>query len=187
MRIGSGLGDVHMAGNGPKGTASLSGLGSNELIALGGSIVRGLVLAGAIQGSSITTTFTGGPFVDEKVTSNGGSLTASPKADASFSALGLLVDWYPDPSDGWHVGLTAGVGFTSIKNHADDSVMTGTSTAGNVFGGYDWAIGPQWSIGLALVAGGALSASMKDSSQQPDTGYRLRSYSLGLSASFLYF
>ncbi len=187
MRIGSGLGDVHIAGNGPKGAASLHGLGSNELIAIGGSIVRGLVLAGAIQGSSTTTTFEGGPFVDEKVTSNGGSAAASSRADASFSALGLLVDWYPNPSDGWHVGLSAGFGFTSVKNRADDSTMTGTSAAGNVFAGYDWAIGPAWSIGLSLVGGGALSASMKDSSDQPDTGYRLRSYSLGISASFLYF
>jgi hypothetical protein len=187
MRVGSGLGDVHMAGSGPRGTASLSGLGSNELIAIGGSITRGLVLAGAVQGSSISMTFDGGPFVGEKVSSSGGSLTASSKADATFGTLGLLVDWYPNPSDGWHVGLSAGLGFTSVKNHADDSTMTGTSTAGSIFGGYDWAIGPGWSLGLALVGSGALSASMKDSSDQPDTGYRLKSYSLGFSASFLYF
>ena len=187
LRFASGIGDVNVAGTGPKGDASLSGLGSNSLIAIGGSIVRGLVLAGTIQASTVSYTFNGGPFVGENVTSNGQSLTASSKADASASLLGILVDWYPDPSDGWHVGLSGGLGVTSVKNHADDSTMNGTSAAGGVFGGYDWAIGPEWSIGLALVATGALSASMKNSSDQPDTGYRLKSSSLGISGSFLYF
>ena len=187
LRFGSGFGSVNLSGNGPKGTASLSGLGSSSLLAIGGKIVGGLVLAGTIQASSITTTFAGGPFVDQSVTSNGKSLTASSKADASSSLLGLLVDWYPNLSDGWHVGLSGGVGTTSVRNHADDSMMTGTSTAGSAFGGYDWAIGPEWSLGLALVGSTTLSASMKDSSDQPDTGYRLKSYFVGISGSFLYF
>ena len=187
LRIGSGFSDVNLSGNGPRGTASFSGLGSNSLIAMGGNVARGVVLAGTIQGSSVTTTFKGGPFEGQTVTSNGQSLTASSKADANFAVLGLLVDWYPNPSDGWHVGLSGGLGVTSVKNHADDSTMNGTSAAGGVFGGYDWAIGPEWSIGLALVATGALSASMKNSSDQPDTGYRLKSSSLGISGSFLYF
>jgi hypothetical protein len=151
LRVGSGIGSVNMSGSGPKGDASFSGLGSHSLLAIGGGIARGLVLAGTVQASSISTTFDGGPFVGETVTSNGKSLTASSKADASASLLGLLVDWYPDPSDGWHVGLSAGLGVTSVKNHADDSTLSGTSAAGSIFGGYDWAIGPQWSIGLALV------------------------------------
>jgi len=176
-----------MAGTGPKGDASLSGLGSTSLIAIGGSISRGLVVAGTIQASAISTTFNGGPFVGETVTSNGTSLTASPKADASASLLGVLVDWYPDPSDGWHVGLSAGLGATSVKNHADDSTMTGTSAAGSLFAGYDWSIGPSWSLGLALVASGGTSATLKTSSDQSDTGYRLKSRSVGISASFLYF
>lgn len=187
LRFGSGFGDVNISGNSPKGTASLSGLGSSSTLAMGGNIVGGLVLAGTIQASSITATFKGGPFVGENVTSNGKSLAASSKADASSVELGVLVDWYPNLSDGWHVGLSGGLGATSVKNHADDSTMTGTSTAGSLFGGYDWAIGPEWSIGLALVGSGTLSAAMKNASDQPDAGYRLKSYFLGISGSFLYF
>jgi len=176
-----------MSGSGPKGDASFSGLGSHSLLAIGGGIARGLVLAGTVQASSISTTFDGGPFVGETVTSNGKSLTASSKADASASLLGLLVDWYPDPSDGWHVGLSAGLGVTSVKNHADDSTLSGTSAAGSIFGGYDWAIGPQWSIGLALVASDSLASSLKYSTDQSDSVYRLKSYFVGISGSFLYF
>jgi hypothetical protein len=162
-------------------------LGSNSLIAIGGSIFNGLVLAGTIQGSSVTSSFDGGPFKGESVTSNGTSLTASAKADATSAILGLMADWYPNPSDGWHAGLSVGVGMTSIKNHADDSTMNGTSAAGSLFGGYDWAIGPEWSLGLALVGAGARYASLKDTSDHPHSGYRLKSFSLGISASILYF
>jgi hypothetical protein len=144
LRVGSGLGGVNLSGSGPKGTASLSGLGATSLFAIGGNIVSGLVLAGTIQSSTITTTFTGGPFEGETLTSNGKSLTASSKADATAAQLGLLVDWYPNLSDGWHVGLSGGLGATSIKNHADDSTLTGASAAGSIFGGYDWAIGPEF-------------------------------------------
>jgi hypothetical protein len=187
LRFASGIGGVNVAGTGPKGDASLSGLGSTSLIAIGGNVVRGLVLAGTVQASTISSTFNGGPFVGENVTSNGQSLTASSKADASASILGILVDWYPDPADGWHVGLSAGFGATSIKNQADDKTMSGTSAAGSFFGGYDWAIGPAWSLGLAIVGSGVTSASLKDSSDQSNTGYRLKSYSVGISGSFLYF
>jgi hypothetical protein len=187
LRFGNGFGGVNVAGNGPRGTASLSGLGSNSLVAIGGSLGHGIVLAGTIQSSTVTATFTGGPFVGENVTSNGKSLIASPKADASSSQLGLLVDWYPNPADGWHVGLSGGAGIANVRNHADDSTMTGTSMAGSLFGGYDWAISPEWSIGLAFVGSGARSASMKDSSDKSDTGYRLKAYFLGISGSFLYF
>lgn len=187
MRVGSGFGGVNISGNGPKGSASVSGLGSSSLLALGGNLMGGLVLAGTIQSSSIAKTFTGGPFVDESVTSNGKSLKASSKAEASAAQIGLLVDWYPNLSDGWHVGFSVGVGPTSVRNDADDSTMSGSSAAGTLFGGYDWAIGPEWSIGLALVASGSRTTSMKYASDQPDPGYRLKSTFLGISGSFLYF
>lgn len=187
LRITAGFGYVSLAGSGPGGTAKISGLGDNSIIAIGGNIARGLVLAGTIQESSITTTFKGGPFVGESVTTNGQSKAASSQADAASSEIGLLVDWYPKPTGGWHAGLSAGLGAASVMNHADNSTMVGASAAGSVFGGYDWAIGSDWSIGLALVGAGAGSSTMKDSSEKADTGYRLRSFSLGLAGSILYF
>jgi hypothetical protein len=187
LRIGSGLGGVNVTGTGPNGSASISGLGSNSLLAIGGSIARGLVLAGTVQASTVSGTFKGGPFPDASVTSNGKSQTASSNADATAAQLGVLVDWYPDPLDGWHVGLSAGLGLTSVKNHVNDSTLSGAGAAGSLFGGYDWAIGPGWSFGVALVASGTLSASLKDTSDQPITGYRMKAYSVGISGSFLCF
>jgi len=186
MRFVSGPAFVSMTGSGPRGHVSLSGLDSIATITLGGSVARGVVLAGTLQASSVTAKFKGGPFIGESVTSNGQTLAASSKATAEIAEFGLLVDWYPNPSAGWHAGLSGGLAFTSIVNQADDSTMFGTGLVGSLFGGYDWAIGRQWSIGLGLVAMGSTPATMKDK-DGTNAGYRLRSFSLGLGASILYF
>ncbi|MBN1611831.1 MAG: hypothetical protein JW940_34690 [Polyangiaceae bacterium] len=163
----------------------MSGGGSSS-IAIGGSIARGWVLAGTIGGSAITNTLDGGPFEDATVTADGETTSASAKVAATVSHLGVLVDWYPDPSTGWHVGASAGLGSVAIINQADDSTMTGPSGGASAFGGYDWSIGPDWSLGVALVASGNGSAKMLDSDED-DTGYRLKSYSIGITGSVLYF
>jgi hypothetical protein len=162
------------------------GGGESSTFAIGGSIARGWVLAGTIQGSTITNTLDGGPFVDASVTSDGETISASAKVAATFSHVGVLVDWYPDPTKGWHVGASGGLGVAGVINQADDSTMTGASAGGSAFGGYDWSIGPDWSLGVGLVASGNTSAKMLDSDKD-DTGYRLKSYSIGVTGSVLYF
>jgi hypothetical protein len=186
-RVTFGLGYLSMSGKGPRGRVSISGMSDDSMIAIGGTLVRGLVLAGTLQGATATGTFKGGPFEGETVTSNGKSQSASSHADASSSQIGLLIDWYPRPSLGWHTGLSGGLGAASVVNHADDSTMAGASTSGSIFGGYDWSIGPAWSFGLLLIGSGNSYTSMKYTSDQSEAGYRLRSYSLCLSGSILYF
>lgn len=187
MRVVSGPGFVSMAGDGPNGKVSLKGLGTGAIIAIGGSIGHGLVLGGTLQASDLTAKFNGGPFIDATVTAQGKTVSATDKAMIGTSGLGLLIDWYPSMSAGWHTGLSLGVGFTSVQNLADDSTMVGTSAAGNLFGGYDWSIGRDWSLGLDLFVAGTTSATMKDSKDATDTGYRLRSFCVGLGGSILYF
>ena len=146
----------------------------------------GVVLAGTLQGSTVTSEFEGGPFADATVTSNGEEIAASNKVAASLSELGLLVDWYPDPSAGWHAGISGGLGVTGLVHQADDSTEFGIGAAGSLFGGYDWHIGPQWSLGIAIVASGNTTARMKDN-EGDETGYELRAFSVGVAGSFLYF
>jgi hypothetical protein len=173
-------------GTGPFGKTSTTGGGETFTIAIGGSIAPGWVLAGTIHASTITNTLDGGPFARATVTSAGETTNASAKVAATFSHLGLLVDWYPNPSRGWHVGASGGLGIAGLINQADDSTMAGVSAAGSVFGGYDWSIGPHWSVGVGLVASGNTSTKMLDSDAD-DTGYRLKSFSIGITGSILYF
>jgi hypothetical protein len=155
--------------------------------AIGGSIVRGLVLAGTAQGATTQATFKGGPFRNATIAVDGNNIGASHEAMASFGELGLLLDWYPDPAAGWHAGLSGGLGAVVIVNNADDSSLVGVSPAGSVFGGYDWAIGRSWSLGLSLALSGAGTATMKHASGGDDAGYRLTPVSASVQASILYF
>lgn len=192
LRAAFGSGFAQLTGTGPQGNVSLRGLGSLTTVAIGGSIAPGVVLAGTIQGSTVNATFKGGPFRNQTVTTaDGRTVDASDKAQVSAAQLGLLVDWYPKPASGWHLGMSAGLGLVSLVNEAaragtTDSTMVGTSTSGSIFGGYDWYLGKDWSMGLALSAMGTTSASMKDKDGN-DTGYHLKSLSVGLDWSLLYF
>jgi len=187
LRMSSGPGFLSLGGHGPAGNASLASPGSMGNLAIGGSIARGLVLAGMVSGASIQAPFSGGPFRDAKLTVDGSELSASHKAAASFAELGLLVDWYPNPAAGWHAGLSAGLGAIVITNYADDSSLVGVSPAGTLFGGYDWAIARNWSIGLSLSIAGATAETMKHSSGGGDAGYRLTPFAVSAQASLLYF
>lgn len=187
FRLTTGIGYGSFAGDGPNGSASLSGLANRASLTFGGDVAPGFVLAGTFQGSSLTSDFDGGPLTGATLSTDDGPVKASAKADAASAQLGALVDWYPRPAGGWHVGLSAGLGVASVLTRADDEIMLGTSVAGSLFAGYDWSIARSWSVGLALAASAASSASMKDESGERELGYDLRSVSFGVEGSLLYF
>jgi hypothetical protein len=191
LRFTSGPSFLTLRGHGPSGaSASLTDSGAGGSIAIGGAIMPGLVLAGTLQGTAFNADFKGGPFADATVTANGKTVPASHDASGGFGMLGVLVDWYPQPTGNWHAGFSTGVGAVALTNSADGSNLTGVNFAGSVFGGYDWSLGRNWSLGLQLVASGGTRAKMKedfDSDDAIDTGYRLTPFSLGVQASLLYF
>jgi hypothetical protein len=187
LRATSGPAVLSLAGEGPTRSASMLALGSAGSFSIGGSIARGLVLAGTAQTATVQTTFKGGPFRSATIAVDGSNIAASHQALATFTELGVLLDWYPNPAAGWHAGLSGGLGAIVIVNRADDSTLIGLSPAGTVFGGYDWAIGRDWSLGLSLVASGAGAASMKHGSGGSDAGYQLTPLSVSVQASILYF
>lgn len=160
------------------------------MIAVGESLARGVVLAGTATTSSTTARFKGGVYEGREIALDDRTTAASPKADASLLQLGLLLDWYPNPLGGWHTGASAGLGVISVLNRADDdtdNALFGTTFGGSLFGGYDWSIGKAWSLGLALLVSGTRSATLKYAKEGSDSGYRLRSGSVGVQASLLYF
>jgi len=187
VRVDNGLGYAGFSGTGPVGSASLEGLGSLSVVAIGGSIGRGVVLAGTLQAMTLTARFNGGPFENRYIGVGEESIPSSAKADAVFSQIGLLIDWYPSPLNGWHLGASGGLGLISLVNRADDSTFVGTGTGGTIFGGYDWFIAKKWSMGISLIASGVTSASLKEAEEGNDAGYRLRGFALGLGGSLLYF
>jgi hypothetical protein len=181
LRIGSGFGFGMFSGTGPTGKVSISGLSVGSPVAVGGNVGEGFVIALAVSGTQINGTVDGSRFPDAKAT-------------ASLAMLGLLADWFPDPTGGWHAGGTVALGamqITDIVTDANPSApgvpssrdQAGLCFAGGIFGGHDWWIGQQWSLGLALVASGATSATLADR-DGAKTGYSLSALSVGLQSSF---
>jgi hypothetical protein len=187
FRMLTAVGYGSLSGDGPTGSARISGFGSGSLIGIGGSIMKGLVLAGALESTQVSGTFKGGPFAGATFTANGQVLGVSEKASGSLSGIGVLVDYYPMQTEGLHVGLSAGVGFAAVMNQADDSILTGKSATGTLLVGYDWPISPNWALGLTLMAMGSTAAKLKYQDADGDSGYKLSSFFLGLSGSLLYF
>jgi hypothetical protein len=187
LRVSGGPAGLLLTGDGPGRSASIGGGGWAQGFSIGGSVARGLVLAGTVQSATVEASFKGGPFRNATLNTDGGQISASHLALASFTELGLLVDWYPDPRAGFHGGVSAGLGLISITNRADDGKLYGLSPAGTLFAGYDWAIGRDWSIGMSLVGSGASAASIKHTSGGSSTGYQLTPLSLSFQASILYF
>jgi hypothetical protein len=170
LRVSSGIALVALGGTGPTGDASIGGAGSSGGLAIGGTPSRGFVVGGAINGGSI------GP-------NNAKGLPAE-VTGGSTGELAAFADWFPNEHRGWHVGGMLGVGFVSITQ-LHTSTWNGGSLAGNLFGGYDFWLGPEWSLGVQADLGLTGRAKLQDDNQN-DTGYRLGGFVGGLEATLLY-
>jgi hypothetical protein len=62
--------------------------------------------------------------------------------DDALVVYGVLVDVYPKPDDGFHFGVAPGLAIVSSTN----SGAAGWSMSPHV--GYEWWVGPQWSLGV---------------------------------------
>ena len=126
-------------GRGPQGNALVSSAGTDLNLTLGGTVARGLVIGGTIRGAlsglwEIRGTFVGGPPGDT--------------AAGSLLLLGPMLDWYPVAEEGWHVGGAAGLGGLGLLDYQARIIALGNAFAVSLWGGYDWWVAPQWSIGL---------------------------------------
>ena len=191
LRFTTGPSFLTLRGHGPsRASASITDSGASGSMAIGGAIAPGLVLAGTLSGSAFSAEFEGGPFAHATVTANGRTRAASHKATGGFGMIGVLIDWYPRKEGGWHTGFSTGLGGVGLNNSADDSDFGGVNFAGSLFGGYDWALGRNWALGLQLTASGGTSSKLQtdlDSDHTHASGYHLAPFSIGVQASLLYF
>jgi hypothetical protein len=191
LGVGAGAGFMTLWGHGPTGSASISGLGMVGDIGIGGTVAPGFVIGGVARAWNTTGTFNGGPPITATATyySNGAAspskFALSGNAHVATAELSLFVDWYPRPDDGWHIGASLGLGGTSMTDDAGTKTTSGALEY-TLFGGYQWWLGPDWSLGLALVASSATSSGLADGDGN-NTGYRLMPFAIGLESQLLYF
>ncbi len=171
FRFGIGPAYTGLSGAGPAGSVSFRGGGVGLTLAIGGTLGDGVVLGGIVH------------VTNGESNSVIGSAGGPGAAWGSLVEFAFLVDWYPDPRKGWHVGGAIGAG--DIEVQGSNSTILGGALTGSILGGYDWWLGPEWSLGLLLVATGGSKATLDDSSGV-DTGYRLGGRSIAVEASILF-
>lgn len=182
----TGFGTLGIWGNGPSGSASLAGFATGARLAIGGSPIPGLAVAGVAEGASITgVKFTGGPAVMVTVAPHTQPPNIPGNARASMFLLGALADWFPVPTGGWHVGLALGLGGDTVTDDAGRT-MNGASVTGSVFGGYQWWLGSNWSLGISGIVSIAPPLTMRDPDGN-DVGYQMMPLSGGVQFLLLYY
>ncbi len=105
------------------------------------------------------------------------------------SSLGAFTDWYPAPRGGWHIGMGVDAVLfndpVQLYAPAGAQVASGWAPGGALFGGYDWWILRQWSVGLVALLSATPLVVLRDSNND-DTGYHLMPLVLSLSVSGLF-
>ena len=144
MGIGFGSGTVKSKGTlvtGQTLDVKYTGTGASYELMLGGTIAKGFVLGGGFVGQDIS---------DPKVTIGGGTaLNGSYVASGSLGVvvLGPMFDWFFDPHGGGHVGAMIGAGAIGLS---DENGKSSSGTGASLWGGYDFWVGQQWSLGPEL-------------------------------------
>jgi hypothetical protein len=110
--------------------------------AIGGAAARGWIIGGAYQMSRVFSLSVTDDVVD-------GDEPDASRLDFTVHSLSVFVDFYPDPMDGLHFLAALGEGWLDVsrRSSSDD----GRSPSGLMVGaaaGYEWFVGPSFSLGL---------------------------------------
>ena len=145
LRISSGFSYLHVSTslNNNDSTGSLSGGGSSFDIMVGGTPAPGLVVGGGLlwqmafdPSSTVTRRGTAVTGIDSGSNGNVGLLL-----------IGPMIDAFPAPTGGFHVGGLLGFAANGLKDNQDNlSAGLGFSA----WTGYMWWVSGQWSLGAML-------------------------------------
>jgi len=156
LRLGLGGGFMASRLEPSDGTLSASGGGLAIEFALGGTVADGLVIGGGLYASTTGAVKWKGDSLGSGSVSGG---------QGSLGLLGVLVDYYPDPKEGFHVQGALGIGTLSFDQDKHSGVPSEKWTGGGggaMLGvGYEFWVGSQWSIGgiaRVLLVSGSLRA-----------------------------
>jgi hypothetical protein len=110
-------------------------------IMVGGTLLPGLAVGGAYQGS-----YAAQANYSEQQDGDAGM---------SFGMIGPFIDIFPDPHGGFHLGGMLGPAATVAYDDRYEETAAAVGFGGSVWVGYDFWISNQWSLGAVLRASAA--------------------------------
>lgn len=152
LALGLGVGGALVSSDSKSvGDYSFAGSGGALDLWLGGTPIPGLALGGALTGFGIGSDRR---RVDGQTIS--GDLTGA------SGMLGFFADAYPDPEAGFHFGGALGVVSASTEIKDGGRKLRGGGVGLQAFGGYDFWVGDQWTIGGMARLIGSLTRETHD-------------------------
>jgi hypothetical protein len=151
--LGIGYGRVATSGNiaGIDVNARYTGPGPAYELLLGGTVGHAFVIGGGFVGQDISK-----PRIKIDPPIDGNSSLQGTGA-LGVGAIGPFVDWFPSETEGLHFGAMIGFAIIGLR---DDHGNPDGGFAGSLWGGYDFWIASQWSLGAELRA--ALASGTRD-------------------------
>ena len=169
--LGLGLGSALVSSDTKSiGDYSFSGgVGASDLW-IGGTPTPGLAMGAAISVLGLNSSRR---TVDDRRVS--GDVTGG------SGLLGYFVDVFPEPERGFHFGGALGIASGSAKVKDGPREFEGGGLGLEAWGGYDFWVGPQWSLGGMARLLGSVTRDKKD-----DVNYESSLGALTLSFTALY-
>jgi hypothetical protein len=179
LSLGIGRGDVKSEGTLSSGGTSVdfdvkySGYGPAYELLLGGTPGGGFVIGGGLIGHDISS-----PDIESDTLDIDSASVESDDA-LGLGVLGPFIDWFPDETGGAHVGAMLGIGVIGLREGADDDDEASSGWGASLFGGYDFWVSSQWSVGaLARAVYLSTKREFDDSLLQGDIDDRGTSFQL---------
>lgn len=142
MGIGFGYGqaksEANVAGIGNI-EATFKGSGPAYELLIGGTVGKAIVIGGGFVGQDISS-----PQVRMSPDVLGLNGNVSANGALGIGVLGPFIDWFPDVNGGAHFGAMLGIGVIGLRDENDDP---DTGPGASIWGGYDFWIADQWSLG----------------------------------------
>lgn len=126
----TGVGDIE---------TTFKGLGPAYELLIGGTVGPAIVIGGGFVGQDISD-----PQVRMTPDVLGLSGNVNSNGALGIVVVGPFIDWFPDVNGGAHFGGMIGIGGIGLKNDRND---VDTGLGGSLWGGYDFWIADQWSLG----------------------------------------
>jgi hypothetical protein len=139
---------------GISGSSSIGGGSFATELSIGGTPGDGFVIAGTLLGQTIP----------KPVLKSDQARDVDLPNALTFSVLGVSMDWFPNPTGGFHVGATLGFAVAAAPRPKTDvfDTLGGGGGALAISTGYDFWIADQWSLGALLrLTGARLSGDQK--------------------------
>jgi hypothetical protein len=150
LRAAIGAGTLHLQQTAPSDRDDrLTGYGPRYELAIGGTPGKGLTVGGEM-------------LLQQIARPTWSAAKATGEAPSAFLfGLGPFIDWYPNPSGGFHVGATLHLGAVYVADPDGEYTrpLGGVGMLG-VSVGHDFWLAPQWSVGIvAKAAAGTVTRS----------------------------